>query len=77
MDVDLFLAVFNHSICLHDTVVHLYFLINARGRRRRDRMVVRVTTTCAITTNHHYSFEFEHRSWQGVLDTTLRDRVCQ
>ena len=37
------------------------------GRRSRDRMAVGSTTTC----------EFESCSWQGVLDTTLCDRVCQ
>jgi len=33
-------------------------------------MVVGFTTTCAIT-YHQYSCEFESRSWQGVLNTTL------
>jgi hypothetical protein len=48
------------------------------GRRRgRDRMVVGLTTTCAISTYHHYSVEFESRSWRGVLNTTLCDKGCQ
>ena len=33
-----------------------------RGRRGRDRMVVGLTTTCAISAYHHYSFDFELRS---------------
>ena len=43
----------------------------------RDRMVFRFTTTCVISAYHHLSYEFEPRSWQGVLDTTLGDKVCQ
>ena len=27
--------------------------------------------------NHHQGREFEPRSWQGVLDITLFDKVCQ
>jgi hypothetical protein len=40
-------------------------------------MVVGFTTTCAISAYHHYSCEFEPRSWQGVLDATLCDQICQ
>jgi hypothetical protein len=29
-------------------------------------------TTCAISTYHHYSCEFESHSWQGVFDKTLK-----
>jgi hypothetical protein len=39
-------------------------------------MVVGFTTTCAISAYHHLSCEFESRSWRGVLDTTLCDKVC-
>ena len=46
-------------------------------RRGRDRMVVGFTTTYAISAYHHKSCEFESHSWQGVLDTTLSDKVCQ
>ena len=46
-------------------------------RRGRDRMVVGFTTTYAIDAYHHKSCEFETRSWRGVLDTTLCDKVCQ
>ena len=48
-----------------------------RGRLGRDRMVVGFTTTCAINAYHHKSCEFEPRSWRGVFDTTLCDKVCQ
>ena len=41
-----------------------------------DRMVVGFTTTCAISTYHHLSCEFESRSWRGVIDITLCDKVC-
>jgi hypothetical protein len=43
----------------------------------RDRMVVGFTTTCAISAYHHKSCEFEPRSWRGVLDATLCDKICQ
>ena len=36
-----------------------------------------VTTTCVVSAYHYYSCEFEPRSWRGVLDTTLCDKVCQ
>ena len=48
-----------------------------RGSRGHDRMVVGFTTTCAISAYHHLSCEFEPRSWRGVVDTTLCDKVCQ
>jgi len=41
-----------------------------------DRMVVEITTTCAISAYHHYYCDFQSRSWRGVLDTTLCDKVC-
>jgi hypothetical protein len=31
----------------------------------------------AISAYHHYSCEFEPRSWLEVLDTTLCNKVCQ
>ena len=40
-------------------------------------MVVGFTTTNAITAYHHQSCELESHSWQGVLDSTLGDKVCQ
>ena len=39
-------------------------------------MVVGFTTTCAISAYHDQRFEFISHSWQGVLDTTLCDKVC-
>jgi hypothetical protein len=42
-----------------------------RSRRRRDRMVVGFTTTCAINAYHNKCCEFESRSWGGVLDITM------
>jgi len=45
--------------------------------RGRDRLVVGFTTTYAIRAYHHKHCEFESRSWRGVLDTTLCDKVCQ
>ena len=43
----------------------------------RGRMVVRFTTTYAISAYHHYSCEFEPHTRRGVLDTTLCDKVRQ
>jgi hypothetical protein len=37
--------------------------------------IVGFTTTYAIAVYHHLSCEF--KSWWGVLDTTLCDKVCQ
>jgi hypothetical protein len=36
-----------------------------------------VSNTYAISAYHHQRCEFESRSWRGVLDTTLSDKVCQ
>jgi hypothetical protein len=47
------------------------------GRHGRDRMIVGFTTTCAVRAYHHKSCEFEPRSWRGVLDTTLCDKVTK
>ena len=38
------------------TIIH--FLILTKGRRGRDRMVVRFTTTYAISAHHHWCCEF-------------------
>jgi hypothetical protein len=42
-------------------------------------MVVGFTTTYAISTYQAITTEvqFETRSWQGILNTTLCDKVCQ
>ena len=39
--------------------------------------VVVVVWYRTINAYHHYSCEFEYRSWQGELCTTLCDKVCQ
>ena len=49
----------------------LYFIFG--GCHSHDRMVVGFTTTCA---NQCLS-PIKLRSWRGVLDTTLCDKVCQ
>jgi hypothetical protein len=55
-----------------------YWSINSSwGRRGRDGMVVKFTTTCVISAYHQQSCDFESHSWRGVLDTTLCDKVCQ
>jgi len=51
--------------------IRLSIFIKTRGRRGRDRMVVRFKTTYVISAYHHWSCELESRSWRGVLDTTL------
>ena len=52
-------------------------LMSCGGFRGHDCMVVGFTTTCAISAYHHYSCEFEPRSWRGVRDITLCDEVYQ
>ena len=47
----------------------------SRGRRGHDRMVVGFTTTCAISTYHHWCCQFESRSGRDVQH--LCDKVCQ
>jgi hypothetical protein len=47
------------------------------GLRGRDCMVIRFTTTCAISAYYHWSSDLEFRSWRGVLYTTLCVKVCQ
>jgi hypothetical protein len=58
------------------TELYIYTILT-RGRRGRNRMVVRCTTTYTISAYHRKSCEFESRSWRGVLDTTECDKVCQ
>ena len=43
---------------------------------RSGRLVVGFTTNCAIRAYHHKSYEFEPRSWRGVLDTTLSEKFA-
>jgi len=40
-------------------------------------MDVGFTTACAISAFHQFRCEFESRSWRGVVDTTLCDKVRQ
>jgi hypothetical protein len=67
--------------CRHHSYIRTFtftsITISMRGRFGRDRMIVGFTTACAICAYHHYSCEFEPRSWRGVLDTTLCDKVRQ
>jgi hypothetical protein len=51
--------------------------INSALLHGRGRMVVGFTTTCAISAHHLLSCEFECHSWEGLLVTTLCDKVCQ
>ena len=64
-------------ICIELFVCMLIIVSNHNDEGRRDRMVVGFTTTFASNGHNHYSYEFEHRSWRDVLDTTLCDKVCQ
>jgi len=43
-----------------------------RDRRGRDRMVVRFTTTYAISAYHHWCCEFESRSGRGVQHYVIK-----
>ena len=45
------------------------------NRRGGHRMVVGFTFMTSAY--HHHSCEFESRSWRGVLDTAVCDKVCQ
>ena len=66
-----------YSCVFHISCIYTWRLFRSRGRRGGDRMVVRFTINCVICAYHHLSFEFESRSWWGVLYTTLWDQVCQ
>jgi len=70
-----------NSILLPPLIIlynHLHPLFLNPRRGRRDRMVVGFTATCVIGAYHHFLIcEFKPRSWRGVLDTTLCDKVCQ
>ena len=59
-----------HNIVLHQTQSY-------RDRRGHDRMIIEFTTTYAISVYHDYSCDSESRSWRGVLDTALCDKVYQ
>ena len=40
-------------------------------------MVVGFTTTCVISAYYHLICEFKFRSWSGILETILCDKICQ
>ena len=64
--------------CDNRDVCYIFFLSQlGEWGRGRDRIVVRFTTTSAISAYHHLRCKFESRSWRDVLDTTLCDRVYQ
>ena len=44
-----------------------------KGRRGRNQKVTGFTTTYATSAYHHTNWEFESRSWRGVLNATLCD----
>ena len=56
-----------------------YFIKMEGDHLGRDGMVVEFTTTSAISAYHDYRVvvSFEPRSWLGILDTTLYDKICQ
>ena len=62
-----------HGHCLILPII----TISVRGHCGHDRMVVGFTTTYAIGAYHNLSCEFKSRSWRGVLDATLCEKVCQ
>ena len=47
----------------------LYFKIV----KKKTTLIIICIATYVISAYHHYSCEFESRSWHGVLDTTLCD----
>ena len=44
------------------------FFLRHGDRRGRECMVVGFTATCENRAYHHYSCEFEPRSWRDVID---------
>ena len=62
----------------NDSLCQAWILYTQKwDRRGHDGMTVGFTTTCAISSHHHDICEFESRSWWGVLDAKLCDKVCQ
>ena len=51
------------SLSIKETSTYRYDIV---GRRGRDRMVVKFTTTYTIIAYHHWCCEFESRSRRGV-----------
>jgi hypothetical protein len=66
-----------NKLLLIRSLFEVYFIKLNRGSSwswSYGTNVVEFTTTSAY---HHYSCEFESRSWRGILDTKLCDKVCQ
>jgi hypothetical protein len=61
-------------LIIRNSHIHIFFFGSHCGH---DSMVVGFTTICAISAYQHLSWELESHSWQGVLDRTLNDKVCQ
>ena len=53
--------------------INIFSSVPCRGR---DLWQLDLQLHIKISAHHHYSCEFESRSWRGVLDTTLCDKVC-
>jgi hypothetical protein len=53
----------------------IYFLM--RSCHGHNRLVVGFTTTYVINAYYHKGCEFESRTWRGVFNTILCDKVCQ
>jgi hypothetical protein len=49
-----------------DTNFAIFFMVSLKTSQDHDRMVVRFTTTCAISAYHHWCCEFKSRSGRGV-----------
>ena len=59
-----------------ETAIDFYDIL-CKGSSWSWSMLFGFTITCVISAYHHLSCELEPRSWLGVLDTTLCDKVCQ
>ena len=62
---------------LNNFLMNFLTLEKLGSRRGCNSMVVGFTTISSISAYHHKGCEFEPRSWRGVLDTTLCDKVFQ
>jgi hypothetical protein len=69
------------SESLISSSMHCFIYLTNRSRGHRCMVIglatVFVITAFVITAYHYWSSEFKFRSWRGVLDTTLCDKVCQ
>jgi hypothetical protein len=67
-----FVSLYDFLLDFETVTILWYFMffilfIYLSGHLGRDRMIVGFSTTCAISVYHHWSCEFESRSWWGVL----------